>query len=114
MEHVGSDRTSRSLPTLHEKLLALVKLSRYLAGEAWAYYGDLDETHLSDVGRGLAEAARERERLEALLQALDFELIPAGERHRATLLGTRVLSVRDLARESLFSVRSFVVGSTLW
>ena len=65
--------------TLHEKLLALVNLSRYLAGEAWAYYGDLDEAHLADVGRGLAEAARERERLEALLQALDFEPPPTGQ-----------------------------------
>jgi len=61
---------------LHEQMLALVKLYRYLAGEAWAYYGDLDDKHLMDVERGLAEAGEERARLEKLVDALDFEGAP--------------------------------------
>jgi len=63
---------------LHEQLLALVKLYRYLAGEAWAYYGDLDETHLGEVERGLGEGKAETERLGELLDRLDFERAGAG------------------------------------
>ena len=62
---------------LHGRMLALVKVYRYLAGEAWAYYGDLDDAHLADVRGGLAEASGERERLEELLQALDLQSSPA-------------------------------------
>jgi hypothetical protein len=61
---------------LSEQTLALVKLYRYLAGEAWAYYGDLDDRHLLDVERGLAEAGKERARLEKLVDALDFGSAP--------------------------------------
>jgi hypothetical protein len=61
---------------LSEQTLALVKLYRYLAGEAWAYYGDLDDRHLLDVERGLAEAGEERARLEKLVDALDFGSAP--------------------------------------
>jgi hypothetical protein len=61
---------------LHEQMLALVKLYRYLVGEAWAYYGDLDEAHLADVRQGMAEAGEERARLETLIDALDFEGAP--------------------------------------
>jgi len=61
---------------LSEQTLALVKLYRYLAGEAWAYYGDLDDRHLLDVERGLAEAGQERARLEKLVDALDFGSAP--------------------------------------
>jgi hypothetical protein len=59
--------------SLHEQMLALVKLYRYLVGEAWAYYGDLDETHLADVRQGLVESDAERTRLEILIDILDFE-----------------------------------------
>jgi hypothetical protein len=62
---------------LHEQTLSLVKLYRYLVGEAWAYYGDMDDTHLVDVQQGLTEADEERTRLENLVRALDFESAPA-------------------------------------
>ena len=57
-------------------MLGLVKLYRYLAGEAWAYYGELDNAYLADVRGGLAEAAGERKRLAGLLQALDLRNSP--------------------------------------
>ena len=57
---------------LGEQFLALIKLYRYTSGEAWAYYGDLDAAHLSEVERGLNEGAAERARLGGLLERLDF------------------------------------------
>jgi len=65
--------------TLHGQILSLIKLYRYLAGEAWSYYGDLDAAHLAEVQRGLGEGLRERERLTELLDALDFQSAPPKE-----------------------------------
>jgi len=58
---------------LHDQVLALIKLYRYLSGEAWAYYGDLDKAHLEDVQQGLAEGSAEQARLGKLVKALDFQ-----------------------------------------
>jgi len=48
------------LVALHERRLGLAKLYRYLTGEKWTYCGNLDDTHLTDVDRGRADAARKR------------------------------------------------------
>jgi hypothetical protein len=61
---------------LHDQVLALIKLYRYLSGEAWAYYGDLDKAHLEDVQQGLAEGIAEQARLGKLVKALDFQHAP--------------------------------------
>lgn len=62
--------------TLHGQVLSLIKLYRYLVGEAWSYYGDLDATHLAEVRRGLEEGGSEQERLSRLFDALDFQAAP--------------------------------------
>lgn len=67
--------------TLHDQVLSLVKLYRYLAGEAWAYYGDLNGSHLAEVQRGLVEGTSEQERLSRLFDAFDFQ--PAFKRKTA-------------------------------
>ena len=58
---------------VHEQLLDLLTLYDLLAGEAWAYYGDLDEMHLTVVRLGLEEGQTGREQLDRLLTALDFQ-----------------------------------------
>lgn len=61
---------------LHRRLAETLAAYQQLATEAWAYYGDLNETHIEKIQQALPAVGEARENIAALLSEMDFESAP--------------------------------------